>query len=58
MPLVWQAGALLYANLHYMLWVKLTHLEGSQLNPVLGQTAMLMFALSLWLTLALGINAL
>jgi hypothetical protein len=41
-----------------MLWVKLTHLEGSQLNPVLGQTAMLMFALSLWLTLALGINAL
>ncbi len=58
MPLVWQAGSLLYANLHYMLWVKLTHLEGSQLNPVLGQTAMLMFALSLWLTLALGINAL
>lgn len=55
-PLIWQAGALLYANLHYMLWVKLTHLKGAQLNPVLGQTAMLLFGFSLWLTLLLSIN--
>lgn len=55
-PLIWQAGALLYANLHYMLWVKLTHLKGTQLNPVLGQTAMLLFGFSLWLTLLLSVN--
>lgn len=46
--LIWMAGPLLYANLHYMLWMKLTHLEGKDLNPVLGQTAMLMFGISLW----------
>ncbi len=56
MPLIWQAGALLYANLHYMLWVKLTHLEGAALNPVLGQTAMLMFGFALWTTLILSLN--
>lgn len=56
MPLIWQAGALLYANLHYMLWVKLTHLEGAALNPVLGQTAILMFGFSLWLALILSLN--
>ena len=55
-PVIWQAGALLYANLHYMLWVKLTHLRGSELNPVLGQTAMLMFASSIWLLLLLCCN--
>lgn len=54
-PLMWQVGALLYANLHYMLWVKLTHLNGSDLNPVLGQTAMLMFAFSLWTSILLAI---
>jgi len=57
-PLIWQAGALLYANLHYMLWVKLTHLRGSDLNPVLGQTAMLLFGFSLWLVLLLSVNQL
>ena len=56
MSLIWQAGALLYANLHYMLWVKLTHLKGAALNPVLGQTAILMFGFSLWLTLILSLN--
>lgn len=55
-PLAWQIGALIYANFHYMLWVKLTHYDGSQLNPVLGQTAMLMFGFSLWLLLLLSIN--
>lgn len=56
-PVMWQIGALVYANFHYMLWVKLTHYEGSQLNPVLGQTAMLMFGFSLWLLLLLAINS-
>lgn len=55
-PLVWQAGALLIANLHYMLWVKLTHLKGAELNPVLGQTAMLLFGSSIWLLLLLCLN--
>lgn len=54
--IIWQAGALLYANLHYMLWVKLTHLKGAELNPVLGQTAILMFVTSIWLTLLLSLN--
>ncbi len=53
-PITWQAGALLYANLHYMLWVKLTHMRGSDLNPVLGQTAMLMLCVCIWLLLLLG----
>lgn len=55
-PLIWQAGALLIANLHYMLWVKLTHLKGAELNPVLGQTAMLLFGSSIWLLLLLCLN--
>lgn len=55
-PVMWQIGALVYANFHYMLWVKLTHYEGAQLNPVLGQTAMLMFGFSLWLLLLLAVN--
>lgn len=54
-PFPFQAGALLYANFHYMLWVRLTHLEGSGLNPVLGQTAMLMFGFAIWLTVLLSV---
>lgn len=56
-PLAWQIGALIYANFHYILWVKLTHYEGAQLNPVLGQTAMLMFGFSIWLVLLLSVNS-
>ncbi len=56
MSIIWQAGALLYANFHYMLWVKLTHLKGAELNPVLGQTAMLMLGMSIWLAVALSLN--
>ncbi len=55
-PLIWHTGALLYANLHYMLWVKLTHLKGAGLNPVLGQTAMLTFGFSLWITILMSLN--
>lgn len=52
-PIIWQAGTLLYANLHYMLWVKLTHLSGSDLNPVLGQTAILMLGVCIWILVML-----
>lgn len=55
-PLSWQIGALLYANLHYILWKKLTVSEGAELNPILGKTAMLMFFFSLWLTFLLVMN--
>lgn len=58
MPLVWQAGMLLYANLHYMLWIKLRYLKGAELNPVLGQTAMLVLGVSVWLVAALACNPL
>ena len=48
-PILWQAGTLLYLNFHYLLWTRMRHSEGSELNPLLGKTAILMFALSLWL---------
>ncbi len=57
MPIIWQAAMLLYANLHYMLWVKLRYLKGAELNPVLGQTAMLMLGVAVWLVIALSCNA-
>ncbi|MDE5790394.1 MAG: 1,4-dihydroxy-2-naphthoate octaprenyltransferase [Muribaculaceae bacterium] len=47
--ILWQAGTLLYLNCHYMLWQKIRRSEGKALNPLLGKTAMLMFALSIWL---------
>ena len=56
MPLLWQIGPLLYINLHWLLWQSLKNTEGSELNPVLGKTAMLMFATSLWILVALAVN--
>lgn len=50
---VWQLGALSYINIHWMLWQRLRRAEGAELNPLLGKTAMLMFAASVWLLLAL-----
>lgn len=47
----WQAGPLLYLNIHFLIWQKMKHSEGSALNPLLGRTAILMFLLSLWLLL-------
>ncbi len=46
--ILWQAGTLLYLNFHYMIWTRMRLSEGKELNPLLGKTAMLMFALSLW----------
>lgn len=51
--IMWQLGALVYINLHYLTWARLKASEGSELNPILGRTAMLMFAVSIWLLLAL-----
>ncbi|MDE5869084.1 MAG: 1,4-dihydroxy-2-naphthoate octaprenyltransferase [Muribaculaceae bacterium] len=44
----WQAGTLLYLNFHYMIWTHIKASEGSELNPLLGKTAMLMCALTIW----------
>lgn len=49
----WQLGALAYINVHYLTWQTLRRAEGSELNAVLGRTAMLMVAASIWLLLAL-----
>lgn len=54
--ILWQAGTLLYLNFHYILWQKIRRAEGSELNPMLGKTAMLMFALSVWLLLMMTIG--
>lgn len=54
---IWQLGALLYANLHYLTWKRLCEADGSDLNPVLGQTALLMFGVSVWLLVALATTA-
>lgn len=47
----WQIGSLVYLNRHYLLWVRLTHSEGAQLNGVLGNTAKTMLIMSIWLLL-------
>lgn len=51
----WQIGALLYINIHYLLWQKLRTAEGRELNPVLGRTALLMFGMSVWILLELTV---
>lgn len=48
-PVFFQIGALLYANQHYLMWQKLKESEGAELNPVLGQTALLMLVFSAWI---------
>lgn len=47
--IIWQAGTLLYLNFHFMIWTRMRNSEGKELNPLLGKTAMLMFAMSVWL---------
>ncbi len=54
-PLIWLAGPLLYANLHYMNWLKLTRLNGKALNGVLASTAKLMLGLAIWFLAALSL---
>lgn len=55
--LIWQAGALAYVNLHYILWNRLRVSQGGELNPLLGKTAMLMFGVSVWLLLLLSLGS-
>lgn len=55
-PIFWQIGTLLYINLHYMVWIKLTHFEGKELNLVLAQTAKLMLGFSVWLFILFCFN--
>ena len=52
----WQAGAVAYLALHCLIWRKLVNSRGATLNPILGKTAMLMFAASLWLLVMLTIK--
>ena len=56
LPALWQLGPLVYINLHWLLWQTMRNSEGSQLNPVLGKTSMLMFGVSIWALAALAIN--
>ncbi len=50
------AGILVYANLHYILYMRLKLSSGSELNPILGKTAALMLAVSVWLTIMLSFH--
>lgn len=54
-PVIWQLGALAYINLHVVNWMTLKNSEGSQLNPVLGKTAMLMAGVSIWIAIAFAV---
>lgn len=54
--ILWQLGALVYINMHYLLWQQLRQAQGAGLNPLLGKTAMLMFGVSLWLLIALTLS--
>lgn len=54
---MWQIGALLYINIHYLLWTEMRQSEGSELNALLGKTAMLMLAVAIWLLLAFAFSA-
>lgn len=51
---LWQLGILAYINLHYLTWVRLVNSDGAALNPILGRTAMLMCAVSIWLLIELS----
>lgn len=53
---LWQIGMLIYINLHYLISKKLRESEGAELNPLLGQTAILMFLVSIWLLLMMCCN--
>lgn len=48
----WDAAALIYANLHFLLWQNIARSTGKELNPLLGKTAMLMFVLALFITVS------
>lgn len=53
---VWaETGVLIYLLLHILLWKQLEHKSGKELNPILGKTAMLMFLLSVWITVSYAV---
>lgn len=54
--ILWQVGALVYINLHYLVWQQMRQSEGAELNPVLGKTAMLMAGVAVWLLAALALH--
>lgn len=53
LPWLWQLGPLVYINLHVLVWQQLKVNDGSELNKLLGRTAMLMFLLSVWILVSL-----
>ena len=55
-PYFWQAGPLIYLNIHYILWQEMRQSSGRELNPILGKTAMLMLGLAVWMTVALAVG--
>lgn len=55
-PIIWQAGTLAYANFTFILYTRMGFSQGSELNPILGKTALLMCLTSLWLVILLIIN--
>ncbi len=54
--IVWQVGALAYANQHYLIWKKMTQTEGSGLNRILGETAMMLVEMAIWVVVVFAIN--
>lgn len=52
--IIWQVCPLIYINGHYILWQKMRQSSGKELNPVLGQTAYLMFAFSVYMLVAMA----
>lgn len=54
-PVMWQVFTLAYANFHYMLWMKMKVSEGSELNPILGKTSLLMCGVAVWLLIMLAV---
>lgn len=52
----WLAAPASYLFLHTLLWLKITRSHGSQLNPLLGKTAMLILAFSITFAIAVATN--
>lgn len=55
-PIIWQAGTLAYANFSFILYTRMGFAKGSELNPILGKTALLMCLTSIWLVALLVFN--
>lgn len=52
----WLFGVAAYICLHILLWNRIRHSEGSELNPMLGKTAMLLFAVAIVMLIACALN--